>query len=72
MVEKQEQLLCTQQQYCCNSPQLVGAHWIRTLDHLEIDKPPSQRCGEGRLELLATFAPLGRAASDPSPPPGSI
>jgi len=40
MTEKKGIAVRTQQQYCCNSPQVVGTHWIHTLGHLEIDEPP--------------------------------
>ena len=39
--KKKELLYCCTQQYSCNSPRILGAHWVHTLGHLEIDKPPS-------------------------------
>ena len=39
--KKKELLYCCTQQYCCNSPRVLRGHWVHTLGHLEIDKPPS-------------------------------
>ena len=55
---------CCTQQYCCNSPRVLGTRWVHTLGHLEIDKPPSLRCGEGRLELPVAFLLLCSTSSD--------
>ena len=40
--KKMEQLLyCCTQQYCCNSPRILGTHWVRTLGHLESTNLPA-------------------------------
>ena len=39
--KKKELLYCYTQQYCCNSPRVLGAHWIHTLGHLESTNLPA-------------------------------
>ena len=33
--KKKEPLHCCTQQYCCNSPRVLGTQWVHTLGHLE-------------------------------------
>ena len=69
MTEKQEQLLCTQQQYCCISPQVVGI--LRsTLDSYP-GTPRNRQASQlalwrGASRTARNLLILGRAASDPS------
>ena len=32
---------CCTQQYCCNSPRVLGTHWVHTLGHLESTNLPA-------------------------------
>ena len=41
MTEERERVLYEHsRKYCCDSRQVMGTHGVRTLGHLEIDKPP--------------------------------